>query len=346
VSIATLLITATTLSSLSAETADQKAKTVSSQAGIVATLGDQTITNAQLEELAKDRLMRLRSEEYQIKRQVLEEYVTRALIEKEARARGVSVEQLQKSEIDDKVMPVTEDQKRAVFESTPRQQFAGKSEAEAFAQIEANLNRIRVSESRGKFMSALRRQTPVTILLEPPRVALNAGENPVLGPADAPVTVVEFSDFQCPACGHAFPTIKRLMQQYNGKVRLVFHDFPLPMHPQAPKAAEAAACAREQGKFWEMHDRMFANQQKLAISDLKAAASELGMDAAKFGSCLDSGMYAVQVQNNVAEGRKYGVSATPTFFINGRMLSGSAAYQTFSSIIDEELSRASNGSKD
>lgn len=232
-------------------------------------------------------------------------------------------------------------EQKPVYESSPPQQFAGKSEAEAFSQIESNLRRIRLSEARNRFMNSLREKTPVKILLEPPRLTIADGDHPSLGPADAPITIVEFSDFQCPACGRAFSTMKRLTQQYQDKIRLVFRDFPLPMHPQAPKAAEAAACAKEQGKFWEMHDRMFTNQQRLAVADLKAVAAELGMDAAKFASCLDSGTYAMDWQNDLTEGRKYGVSATPTFFINGRMLSGAAAYQTFVNIVEEELQRVS-----
>ena len=178
------------------------------------------------------------------------------------------------------------------------------------------------------------------ILLEPPRLAIDVGDDPLTGPSDAPVTIVEFSDFQCPACGHAFPTIKRLLQQYQGKIRVVFRDFPLSIHPQAPKAAEAGNCANEQGKFWEMHDRMFTNQQKLGVADLKAAAAELGLDAQKFNTCLDSGKQAAKWQADVNDGRKYGVSATPTFFINGRIVSGAQPYQNFSEIIDEELGRA------
>lgn len=307
----------------------------------VAMIGGKMITGAQLEEMAKERLTRLRNEEYAIKRQVLEDYLTRTLLEKEAKSRGVTVEQLQKTEIDDKVLLVTEDQKRAVYESNP-QPFAGKSEAEAFAQIEANLKRIRAAEARNKFLGSLRAKTPVRVLLEPPRLSIEAGDNPAMGPADAPVTIVEFSDFQCPACGRAYPTIKRLMQQYQGKVRLVFRDYPLAMHPQAPKAAEAAACAHEQGKFWDMHDRLFANQQKLAVADLKATASEMGLDTARFNACLDSGEFTNNWQADMAEGRKYGVSATPTFFINGRMIGGAAPYQNFAAIVEEELQRTSD----
>ncbi len=311
----------------------------SPSSAVVATIGDKAVTDAELDELAKTRLTRLKNEEYQIKRQVLEDYILRTLMEKEARARGISVEQLQKLEIDERIVPVTEEQQRAAYESSPPEQFQGKTQAEAFAQIEANLTRIRSAEARAKLLGMLRSKTPVTVLMRQPRFAIEAGGGASTGPAGAAVTIVEFSDFQCPACGHAFPTVKRLMEKYQGKVRIVFRDYPLPIHPQAPKAAEAARCAADQGRFWELHDRMFQNQQKLAVADLKAAAAEIGMDGAAFGSCLDSGRYAAAVQKDVADGRGYGVSATPTFFINGRMINGAAPLQSFSQVIDEELQK-------
>ena len=310
------------------------------RAGVVATLGDRTVTDTELEELVRRRLLRLRSEEYQIKRQALEELIARDLMQKEAKARGMSVEELQRAEIDARVLPVTEEQKRAVYESSPPQQFQGKTQTEAFAMIEANLTRIRVSEARKRFMAALWAKTPVKILIEPPRFAIDPADGPSIGSDGAPITIVEFSDFQCPACGRAVPVVKRLLQQYQGKVRLVFRDFPLPMHPQAPRAAEAGRCAAEQGRFWEMHDRMFMNQQKLAPGDLKASATELGLDPARFGSCLDSGRHASSVQRAVAAAREIGVSSTPTFFVNGRMIVGGASYQNLAEVVDEELQRA------
>lgn len=322
--------------------ADERKATPAAAGVVVAKVGDRAITDAQLEEMAKERLARLRSEEFNIKRQVLDDYIARTLLEKEASARGISVQDLEKREIADKVAPVTEEQTRAVYESNP-QPFQGKSEAEAFAQIEANLKRIRVGEARRRLMSALRAKTPVTVSLEPPRFEVAAGDDPATGPEGAPVTIVEFSDFQCPACGRAFPTVKQLLQRYQGKLRLVFRDFPLPMHPQAPKAAEAAACANEQGKFWEMHDRLFTNQQALQVADLKRHAAELGLDGARFDTCLDSGKRAGDWKADVETGRKLGVNSTPTFFINGRMLNGAAPLQAFAEIIDQELGRAATG---
>jgi protein-disulfide isomerase len=122
-------------------------------------------------------------------------------------------------------------------------------------------------------------------------------------------------------------------------VRVVFRDFPLSIHAQAPKAAEAATCADEQGKFWEMHDRLFGNQQALQVADLKKHAAELALDTSRFDQCLDSGKYAAEWKKDVDDGTRLGVTGTPAFFVNGRFLSGAQPYEAFVRVIDEELQR-------
>jgi protein-disulfide isomerase len=175
---------------------------------------------------------------------------------------------------------------------------------------------------------------------EPPRVEVATDDAPTRGPRDAPVTIVEFSDFECPFCGRAAATVQQLLAHYGSKLRYVAFDFPLPIHPLAEKAAEAAACARAQGKYWEMHDRLFADQSKLSVADLKRTAASLGLDAQRFDACLDSGEQAAVWQAGLAEGKSVGVHATPAFFINGRLVLGAQPYQTFAQVIDDELARA------
>ena len=158
------------------------------------------------------------------------------------------------------------------------------------------------------------------------------------GPIDAPVTIVEFSDFQCPFCSRVIPTLKQIEESYGDKVRLVFRQFPLHrLHPQAQKAAEASLCADDQGKFWEMHDAMFADQRGLAVDSLKAKAAELELDTATFDECLDSGKYAERIETDLAEGAAVGVTGTPAMFINGRFLSGAVPYEQIAAVIDQEL---------
>jgi protein-disulfide isomerase len=165
--------------------------------------------------------------------------------------------------------------------------------------------------------------------------------HPSKGPADAPVTIVEFSDFECPFCGGLFPTLKRVEQNYSEKVRIVYRQFPLNnLHPHAQKAAEASLCANEQNKFWQLHDAMFTDQQNLTVDDLKSKAATLSMNAANFATCLDSGKYAAAIRESLAEGNKVGVDGTPALFINGRYLGGNQPYDEIAKIIDDELLRA------
>jgi protein-disulfide isomerase len=156
------------------------------------------------------------------------------------------------------------------------------------------------------------------------------------GEASAPITIVEFADFECPYCSRAAETVEKVRAAYPGKVKLVFRHFPLSFHPKAPKAAEAAACADEQGKFWQMHDALFEGQD-LELEAMKANAQRLGLDAAKFDACLDSGRMAALVKRDQAAGNKAGVTGTPAFFINGVMLSGAQPEEAFHKVIDEEL---------
>ena len=154
--------------------------------------------------------------------------------------------------------------------------------------------------------------------------------------------MVEFSDFQCPYCQGFAPTLKRIEKEYGEKVLIAYRQYPIPsLHPNAFKAAEASLCANEQGKFWELHDVMFAEQQQLSVSDLKEKARRLGMNSKNFDGCLDSGRYVEQVQNDQKEGVRVGITGTPTVFINGILVEGGAVpFETIASIINRELARA------
>jgi protein-disulfide isomerase len=170
---------------------------------------------------------------------------------------------------------------------------------------------------------------------------VDVGDGPARGPETAPVTIVEFSDFQCPFCSRVVPTIKKIHETYGDKVRIVFRDLPLPqLHPNAIKAAEAAQCANEQGKFWDMHDKLFANQGALGVPELKKYAAELGLKSDVFDQCLDSGKAEANWKKDSEDAQKYGLTGTPGFFVNGRMIGGAQPYETFAQMIDEELALA------
>jgi len=177
---------------------------------------------------------------------------------------------------------------------------------------------------------------------QPTVVKVSTGGNVALGNANASVTIVEFSDFECPYCGNFFTeTLPLITKNYidTGKVQLFFRDFPLSFHADAEKAAEAAECAGEQNKFWQMHDKLFENQNALGVDNLKQYAKDIGLDSAQFNSCLDSGKTAPEVQKDLADGQSYGVSGTPTFFINGVEVVGAQPYSAFEQVINQALSQ-------
>ncbi len=172
-------------------------------------------------------------------------------------------------------------------------------------------------------------------------VQVSADDDPAIGPQDAPALIVEFSDFQCSFCARfATETLGQIVDTYGDQVRFVYRDFPLTsMHPYAQKAAEASQCAFEQGKYWQYSDLLFQNQQALDVDSLKGYAQQLGLDTDAFNECLDSGQYASEVQKDLSEGQSYGVTGTPTFFINGRLLRGAKPFSAFQAMIEEELAR-------
>jgi len=174
------------------------------------------------------------------------------------------------------------------------------------------------------------------------RVKVAIGNSVVKGDEKAPVTLMEFSDYQCPFSGRFFKdSLPQIEQKYikTGKVKMAFRDYPLGFHQKAQKAAEATKCAKEQGKFWQYHDKLFANQQKLETADLKKYAKELGLDSKKFDTCLDSGKTAAEVKKDFEDGTKYGVMGTPCFFINGLKIDGAMPYETFEEVIEKELKK-------
>ena len=160
-----------------------------------------------------------------------------------------------------------------------------------------------------------------------------------LGPQDASVTIVEFTDYQCPFCGKVHPTVKKLLDEYPDDLRVVMKHNPLPIHPLAPGAAKAAIAAGKQGKFWEMHERIFANQRKLGDADLRAHATALGLDLEQWDKDRASSEVAAVIASDQAEARRLGSTGTPAFFVNGRYLSGAQPYEVFKQRIDAELAK-------
>jgi protein-disulfide isomerase len=169
------------------------------------------------------------------------------------------------------------------------------------------------------------------------RIEVDTTNDPFVGPENAAVTIVEFSDFECPFCSRGYETVNEVKELYGDDVKIVFKNFPLSFHENAQKAAEASECAFDQDMFWEMHDMMFENQEAITVDDLKAYAEELGMDTEVFNECLDTGAKEEAVQADFDAGSEVGVTGTPAFFINGLTLVGAQPLEAFQAIIDAEL---------
>lgn len=305
---------------------------------VVATINGATITDAELTEAAREDLKQFDMQVYKIKKGALDELIETRLIEGAAKKDGKSVEEFVQINIDAKVKKPSEEEMKAFYEQH-KGQVGGKSFDEVKDSISQFMNRRAAGEAREAVLAQLRTDAKVMVQLEPPRATVETGDNPSQGKKGAPITIVEFTDYECPFCGRVRPTVTELMEKYKGKIYYVLRDYPLPFHGNAKKAHEAAHCAGDQNKYWEMNKRLFENQKALGVDKLKDYAKGIGLNMGKFDKCLDSGKYAKKVDENQAYGSKVGVNGTPAFFINGIALSGAQPIGAFTEIIDVELAK-------
>ena len=306
---------------------------------VLAVVGGKPITQSDVDAKTAEPMLRLEREHeknrYQLVESALQQVVQDRLLEAEATARGIS-----KQEVIASVPPpsITSAEVEAFYQQNRAQLPPGRSQEQLIPQIRQYLGQQRAQLAARQFLDELAAKYKVEIKLEPRRVAV-AATGAAKGAANAKITLVEFSDFQCPYCSRFAPTLDQVMAKYGDRVRLVFRHLPLAIHPLAPKAAEASLCAEDQGKFWEMHDAMFRNQGALAAAGLKATAAGLGLDAPAFASCLDSGTKSAAVQADAAAAHKAGIEGTPALFVNGRMLDGAVPFEQVAAIIEDELQR-------
>lgn len=313
--------------------------------GVAVTEGE--VRQAAASELKKLRLTRLQYEAKH-KQKVhdavesnLDRLVGLKLVEQEAERRSLPVQELLRLEVSAGLKQPT-DQEVANFYQSNRKKLK-KSLEEMTGEIRRYLSRQQYQKRYQAFVDRLKAASQVESFLEPNRVEIQTLSSPSLGPVGAPVTLVEFSDFQCPYCARLAPVVKRIAGEYPGQVRVVFRQFPLrSIHAHAQKAAEASLCAFDQGRFWDMHDALFADIKKLGPKDLTARAKKLNLDLDAFSHCLDSGKYAAAVQQDLEDGMAAGVSGTPAVYVNGRVLKGSKPYDGIKKVIEEELQRAGN----
>ena len=273
----------------------------------------------------------------------LQELVRQQLLELEAARTGTGARALLAG-VDATAPPVGEREIAAFYERNKAR--IRDPLAQVADRIRVFLEQQAIQRARLDFFAALERRFAVEYRLAPLRYEVEADGFAALGPADAAVTIVEFSDFECPFCARFLPVLERARQEYAGKLRLVYRHFPLSgIHPNAQKAAEASLCAGEQGKFWELHDLMFAEQRTLAVSDLKEKARRLGLDGAQFDRCLDEDRHRAAVLADYRVGEALGVTGTPALFVNGRVLSGAVPFEQLAELIDDELARLEAGAR-
>ncbi|MBI3185026.1 MAG: thioredoxin domain-containing protein [Myxococcales bacterium] len=301
--------------------------------------GGKKITLAEVDQKIANQLQDMEQKKYELRLQAIESMAVDAVLEEEAKKKGITKEQYFQAEVDSKVPAPSEEEMRKFFDQVAPQLPPGASFEELKDRIARSLTGPKREALAKQLFEQLKATAAVEVKLEPPpkpRKQVEA-KGPSRGPENAKVTIVEFSDFECPFCSRAHDTVEEVMQAYAGKVRLFFRHYPLPFHKKAGKAAEAASCAHEQGRFWEYHDLLFKNQQKLEVPDLKEHAKSLGLDQARFEQCLDSGKNLQTIQEDMQAGQKVGVDGTPAFFINGVMLSGAQPLEEFKKVIDQEL---------
>jgi protein-disulfide isomerase len=297
----------------------------------------------------KNDLNEIRRNEYEAKKRATDELVQQRLVEDEAKKQGVSVDKLfsQFESLKDK--EVSKDDIAAFLKQRNiDEKRLTKQEKDSVPQI---IKMQRVYEARQKYVADLRSKANVQFKIvkpEDPKVDVNVGSGTPIGPTTAKVTIVEFSDFQCPFCSRGRQRVDEIKSKYGDKVKIYFRNFPLEqIHPQAFHAAEAAACALEQGKFWDYHNELFDHQSMYQEKDIAKnvdknfinLAKEAKLDDKAFAECLKSGKHDAELRHDMEEAQKYGVNSTPTFFVNGRAVRGAQPIEAFSEIIDEELSK-------
>lgn len=307
------------------------------RAEVMATLDGISITGEEVDAAARGNMIKIMSEMYDIKRGAIEEIIDGKLLERDAKQKGMTVDKL-KAQIQGKAPVPTSNEARSIYE-IQKKRYQGKTFEEVEKQLLAQLTQQKRQMALYDHINSLRGKAKIKINLERPKVEVSVDDDPAQGAKNAPITLIEFSEFQCPYCKKARPTLDKIMATYAGKIHYVFRDFPLGFHDQAKMVANAANCANEQGKYWDYNKRLWEmqGQGKFTIEKIKALAVELKLDTGKFNSCADSNKYFDEIEKDIQDGAKAGVSGTPAYFINGKFLSGAQPFENFQQIIEEEL---------
>ena len=311
--------------------------TTADRARVLASVNDKQITAGDIENSLRPLIFNVQEQVYALRKQDLELKINDTLLSQEAQKKGVTTRALLETEVSAKVKPVTEAEAQTFYNEN-KDRISGDF-AQTKAQIVQYMQERKEREATVAFAEQLRRGATLQVNLtapESPSFSIATDDQPVKGNPKAVVTIVEFTDFECPGCARQHPVLERIVSEFGDQVRLVVRDFPLSQHANARKAAEAAEAAREQGKYWEYAAVLFRNQSALGIDKLRQYATEVGLDRAKFDASLDSGKFAEKVQRDVMDGRKLGINGTPTLYINGRRVAD-ISYESMKSAIQAAL---------
>lgn len=307
----------------------------------VVKVGERLILQSEADKRAGEDFYKLQDQLYELRVDSAERIAIEILVEQEAKKDGLTEDAWVEARLETGLREPTEGELQELFAKVKK----NLPEEATFTDVKPQLRRallreVKVKRAREMF-DELKRRAGYQVLLSPPdrpRKIIDVS-GPGRGPANARVTIVEFADFQCPYCSKASDVVKKVAAEYPGQVRIVFRHFPLANHPLAPRAAEASACANEQGKFWEYHDHLFANPRELEETALKAHAVTLGLDVKPFVDCLESGRMKALVEKDKKDGEALGVNGTPAFFVNGLPMAGAQPEEAFRRAIDRELGR-------
>lgn len=345
----TLLITTLSCGAATPSTTTEASPSVTQPVGagddtVVASFDGGTLTRKALVDYLGVSLIRLeadyQTQKYDAERNGLNELLAEKLLEAEAARTGAaSVDALLETEVSDKI-PAPSEAEVQQFYAMMKRRLNNAPLATVRDKIEAELQNRARAERFEAYITQVRDKYKVNISLaspDLPRIPVSADDDPFLGPADAAVTIIQFAEFQCPFCGRAKEAIDQLLKNYPNDVRVVVRDFPLGFHDRAIPAAIAANCAGVQGKYFEMYDKMMADQRSLSDIDLRAHADALNLDIPAWINCRADPSQEAEVRKDMEDGAKVGVTGTPAFFVNGIMLSGAQPYSAFERLVEQEL---------
>ena len=303
---------------------------------VAATVGSASISRAELDKHVKPRLIEIDNERFEALKEGLDEMVAAELMKQEAAARKITPEQLEQQEVTAKVTDPTDAEVQQVFDAN-KAQLQGQALEAVKPRIVEFLKEQKGGARKAQFIEELKAKYKTVVNLKAPVIVVGTGGRPEKGPKDAAVTMIVFSDYECPYCRKAEEAVEQVLKTYEGKIKYVFRDYPLPFHQKARPAAVAANCAIAQGKYWEFNQKLFVVD--LSAESYKKVAADLGLDAKKFDECVAKNDQK-SIEQDLADGGAVGVNGTPGFFINGRMLSGAQPAEAFKEIIDQELAQA------